>query len=211
MLDGYTLLPNGVIKQNKIFGALQKYDIKYVQERYDTYGDNNEKMAKLRFDVITRTIGRLPTDVLDIGYGNGSFLKYAGKFCKTYGSDISGYPVPDGCEFVSNIGEKKYDVVCLFDVLEHFDDPTALNNIKTNYLVVSLPWCHHRRYGDEWFKNWKHRRPDEHLWHFDNISLPAFVECFGYETIHLSCVEDEIRASLSTDSNILTAIFRKTQ
>ena len=55
---------------------------------------------------------------------------------RQYASQISGINVlsgwlPDG---LFNINQNGYDVICLFDVLEHVqDDSTALNNLK-NYL-----------------------------------------------------------------------------
>lgn len=209
MLDGYTVLKNGVIRQTGWFVAPKVYDVNYIRERYETYGEKNEQMSEVRFNNIVKVIGKVPKTILDIGYGNGSFLKYASKFCETYGSDISGYPIPEGSKFVDKIDDKEYDVVCMFDVLEHFTDPTEVKKIKTKYLAISVPWCHYEKHGDNWFRGWKHRRPDEHLWHFNSLSLPKFLEPFGYELLDFSNVEDQIRQSTLPDPNILTAIFEK--
>lgn len=209
MLNGYTITEDGVIKQDGFFDTPKVYDVQYVKERYDTYGDKNEKMSALRWDNIVNVLGRKPYMLFDIGYGNGSFLKYAQNFCPTWGHDVSGYPLPAGCRPAHDVTFGVYDVACMFDVLEHFVDPTIIKDINTSYLVVSAPWCHHDKYGDEWFKNWKHRRPDEHLWHFSDKSIIKFAKRCGYDIVDVSNVEDEIRTPEGKDPNILTVILKK--
>ena len=57
--------------------------------------------------------------------------------------------------------------------------------------------------------NWKHRRPDEHLWHFDEDSLYNFMKRMGYTFISSSNIEDTIRKNKEGETNILTAVFKK--
>ena len=47
--------------------------------------------------------------------------------------------------------------------------------------------------NDEWFESWKHRKPDEHLWHFNRDSLNKFMERMGYVMISSTNIEDTIR------------------
>ena len=42
-----------------------------------------------------------------------------------------------------------------------------VKKLKCKYILISVPCCHY--YSDDWFKNWKHRRPDEHIFHFNEI------------------------------------------
>ena len=64
---------------------------------------------------------------------------------------------------------------------------------------------------EEWFENWKHRRPDEHLWHFDKESLVNFMNRMGYVLVSHTNLEDTIRKnSQQKETNILTCVFRKT-
>ena len=57
--------------------------------------------------------------------------------------------------------------------------------------------------------NWKHRRPDEHLWHFNEKSIEKFFNEMGYDMLYHSNVEDIIRISNDEHQNILTCIFKK--
>ena len=208
-MEGYTVDANGTVHQNTWFNAPVVYDVNYVRQRYDTYGDKNEKMSQIRFNNIVKNIGRVPYTILDVGYGNGSFLKHCKQYCVAYGNDISGYPIPEGCTFEANIFEKEWDVVCMFDVIEHMEDPFIIKNLKTTYLTITIPLCHYNKFGENWFMNWKHRRPDEHLWHYDESSLVKFAQTCGYNLVNLSHVEDEIRKPEFTLPNTLTGIFKK--
>ena len=57
--------------------------------------------------------------------------------------------------------------------------------------------------------NWKHRRPDEHLWHFNEKSIEKFFNEMGYDIVDYSNVEDMIRITKEEYPNILTCIFKK--
>ena len=74
-------------------------------------------------------------------------------------------------------------------------------------MCISVPHCHNT--NDEWFEKWKHRRPDEHLWHFDQESLVKFMRRMGFVLCSSSNLEDTIRKNNDqTETNILTCIFR---
>ena len=165
-------------------------------------------MSNLRLGNIIGSISKVPKSILDIGYGSGNFLETAKNlipYC--YGNDISGYTIPPGCEFVSDIFNQYFEVITFFDSLEHFDDIYFLNALKCNYIVISLPWCHY--FDDDWFENWKHRKPDEHLWHFNSTSLTRFMKSQGFVTINITDIEDSIRKHGFSYSNILTGVFKK--
>ena len=209
MLDNYVQLKNGVIKQiHKNADVI--YDIAYVNDRYNSYKELSIKMSYLRLGYILGSIGRTPTSILDIGYGNGDFLSISSDIVpKCYGHDVSFYPIPkkDNIFFTSNPYMDEYDVVTFFDVLEHFDDIYDIRNLKANYIIISVPECHY--YSDEWFAEWKHRRPDEHLWHFNRESLINFMNEIGYMVLNTTNIEDTIRKNNQPYSNILTAAFIK--
>jgi hypothetical protein len=207
MLDNYEADKNGIIKQIK-FSKIQ-YNNEYVEQRYNSY-PTGEAMAYLRLGYLLGVLKDFtPGSILDVGYGNGDFLKIASKCIeKCSGSDIPpSYPLPNHIDQVNDIYEKAYDVVCFFDSLEHFDDIYEIKKIQARYVYISVPWCHY--VSDDWFDEWKHRRPDEHLWHFDLDSLRRFFRSMGYEYISHSAVEDTIRKPSSDLANILTAVFKK--
>jgi hypothetical protein len=213
MLEGYTRLDNGVIRQDRIFEQQKQYDHQYVDARYNSYGDLSKRMSYLRLGFLLGTIGFLPNSILDVGYGNGDFLSVCSDTIKDcYGNDISGYPLPDRCYFIDDITDRYFDVITFFDVLEHFDDPTIIEELDCSYIMISVPWCHWRGdQDDQWFANWKHRRPDEHLWHFNNLSLVKFFAECGYSLVSLCSIEDIIRKPETPLPNILTGIFKKNE
>lgn len=207
MIENYEILKNGLIKQKSILNKIRTYDYDYVNSSYNQYGEKGSQMAGLRLGYLVSKLGYWPKSILDVGYGNGDFLKICKNKIDSYGNDISGYPVPKGVTFVENIFERHYDVICFFDVLEHFEKINFVQDLKCDYIFLSLPWCHN--FSDEWFLNWKHRRPDEHLWHFDEKSIKNFFNEMGYEMIDYSNIEDLIRVSNEDYPNILTCIFKK--
>ena len=207
MIKNYEILKNGLIKQINIENQIQTYDKDYVDQRYNKYGEKGPQMAGLRFGYLIASLGFIPKSILDIGYGNGDFLKVTQESVNSFGNDISGYPVPNKTKFIQNIFDNHYDVISMFDVLEHFEDITFVKNLKCDYIYISLPWCHN--FSDKWFENWKHRRPDEHLWHFNENSIKNFFHEMGFEMVTYSNVEDVIRTPIDENPNILTCIFKK--
>ena len=208
MLNNYKKLENGVIKQKEIVDSILLYDYEYIETRYNSYGKKGLQMAYLRLGILLGVIGKTPNSILDVGYGNGDFLKVCNyTIPNCFGYDISNYSLPDGIEYASDITSDHYDVICFFDSLEHFKSISFIENIKCDYVYISLPWCHYK--SNEWFSNWKHRRVDEHLWHFNDISLDNFFSEFGYSRVYISSAEDIIRKPVDNLPNILTSIFKK--
>jgi len=79
--------------------------------------------------------------------------------------------------------------------------------LKCSVVCISVPNCHYK--DDEWFENWKHRRPNEHLWHFNKESLVKFMKRMGFVLCSYSNLEDTIRKNNDQiETNILTCVFR---
>ena len=174
MLDNYEKDLNGVIKQ--INCTPFSYDYSYA-DNYNTL-PTNDIMSHLRLGYIVGSLGKMPESILDVGYGNGAFLNLAKNSTTCYGHDISQYPIPEGVSFVENILENYYEVISFFDVIEHFSNPYFLKDLNCKYIVCSLPHCHN--FSDRWFEDWKHRKPNEHLWHFNEESFVNFFDVQGY-------------------------------
>lgn len=206
MLENYSILKNGVIKQdiiNKI-----TYNVDYINNSYNSYGIKNTQMSHLRLGYILGCLKHTPNSILDVGYGNGDFIKTCTNVIPNcFGNDISEYPIPEGVTFVGDIYSHKFDVVCFFDVLEHFDNIYDIEKLKSEYVVISLPECHY--FSDEWFDTWKHRRPNEHLWHFNKNSLINFMKEIGYQKIDICNIEDIVRKHDHSYTNIITGVFKK--
>jgi hypothetical protein len=206
-LNNYIKLENGIIKQvivNKI-----EYNYEYSKQ-YDNHGEKSNYLSYLRLGVLLGNIAKIPNSILDVGYGNGSFLNAAKNIIpKCSGFDISGFPLSHDITIENSITEKKFDVICFFDSLEHFDDIDIIENLNCEYIFISVPWCHYL--SDEWFLNWYHRKPNEHLWHFNDKSLVNFFNEKNFECIYINNFEDTIRKNSKCNEypNILSAIFKK--
>ena len=206
MVDGYSF-HRGILKQS-IIARPVIYDIEYVRQRYDEY-PTTRPLSLIRLRLI-RDVVRLGSGarILDVGYGNGDFLAVCHSFgFRTFGNDVSGYPVPPGTTFVKDILSNFYECVTFFDSLEHMPNIDFVSCLRTSYLVLSVPWCHYP--DDTWFLRWKHRRPDEHIFHFGRESLCQFMTEMGFETQYVGNPEDVIRKPADDLPNILTGIFKK--
>jgi hypothetical protein len=207
MLPNYKIDHLGVVHQieRKPFD----YATDYLDSRYHQYGALNQHMSYLRTGCISGAIGSFDS-ILDVGFGNGAFLSVAKDMCKVAGGyDVFDNPcLPSECERVYDITEKHWDVISFFDSLEHCESLDFVQDLKCNFVVISVPWCHYPE-DAAWFEQWKHRRPDEHLHHFDDVSLVNFMSAQGYTVKYVSCIEDLIRKPTTDLPNILTAIFEK--
>jgi hypothetical protein len=207
MLANYEQLSNGVIKQKQVNKI--KYDYNY-SNKYNSYGEKGKYLSHLRFGVLSGVLGHIPKSIVDVGYGNGDFLSVCiNATSNVYGCDISDYPVPNGVKRLDLNDVSGVEVTCFFDSLEHFDDISFIKDLNTEYVFISVPWCHY--ISDEWFENWYHRRENEHIYHFSESALKTFFLESGYECIYIGCFEDIIRINPSINPlpNILSGIFRK--
>ena len=195
--------------QSSVTGEPMKYNTQYM----DYYTKMDASMSLMRLNLLDQYVKF--SSLCDFGYGDGRFLSVLKELShdddKLYGHDISNYPLPEGVTFVEDIKDIDVDVTTFFDSIEHI--PVAniheiLGSIKTKYIMISLPWMHERM-GAEWFRNWKHRKENEHFHHFDAHGLITLVHKAGFTPIHICNHEDEIRKSVSYLPNILTIIAKK--
>lgn len=216
-IDGvpYAADPFGIIHQVNPGAFI--YDREYIASRYDTYpAEQLAAMAHLRLGLLMGVIGDdhfATPRLLDWGYGNGAFLKAAVNFpgWSAHGYEINSYGVPQGCHEEASPHNGWWDVVTMFDVLEHLKAPLELAMLKTKWLMLTVPFCHARSRGLEWFRNWKHRRIDEHITNWDAPAIESFLSVLKYEIFYLGSPEDMIRRSDGDWPNTLTVIARKNE
>jgi len=211
---GYVVDAHGVVHQEppKI---TQRYDREYVETRYCSIPEGVRNMSFLRIGFIVGIVRSFST-VLDIGYGNADFLalwqQWKSWNIEPWGFDVSGFPLPEGCKQATERealrGGRKWDVVTFFDSLEHFRDLDFLHEMQARHVVVTAPWCHYDRLGEEWFGQWKHRRPGEHIHHFNPVSLSLMMEAHGYEFMCNLTLEDGIRQPTNSHENTFTAVYK---
>ncbi len=214
MPDNYEMDALGVLHQ--VDFTPTGYDKTYLSY-YEAKSDRTIKLGYQRFGWILGLIDRMPESVLEIGYGTGTFIEAAqiGGVGECAGCDIADYPLPDGVEFLDweSALSKRWDVVAMFDVLEHIPDLSFLDRLRTRHLAVAVPYCRYRELGEDgeaWFNGWRMKLPNEHLHHFDPSSLKAVLSHHGYDCVTLNTFEDGMRLREGeTGPNILSGFFTR--
>ena len=142
------------------------------------------------------------TSILDYGCGCGYLTAFAPIGTSVDSFDIGIYyniPYPQ-----TGIQRERYDVICLFDVMEHVDwdnspDIQMKNMIKaSDFVFITVPIFT----GDDITK-WKHYRPGEHLYYFTEESLIMLLNSYGFSLVYKGYEECPPRI------DIITFIFRK--
>lgn len=211
MLDNYRMDEFGVVHQVDFTPVT--YDKTYISY-YEDLSDRTIKLGYQRMGWMLGLMGRIPSSVLEIGYGTGSFIEAAhitgAADCAGY--DIARYPLPEGVRFADweDALAREWDLVAMFDVLEHIPDLSFLGRLKARHLALAVPYCRYRELGDDWFRNWRMLLPNEHLHHFDRGSMVALLAHHGFDCVTLNTFEDGIRLRAGeTGPNILWGFFRK--
>lgn len=168
-------------------------------------------MSELRWNFIQRWL-RLAdgSRILDIGYGNGAFLKFA----RQHGMEVFGFDVHDedfGIPALDH-GVAGFDLICFFDSLEHLPAFEHLFVLHPSAVIVSIPDA--PDFLLETPREWRHFKPGEHLHYFSRHSLDLLMCEWGLTTkLVEGFPEDDLRGKLRIGSrvhdNIRTAIYRK--
>lgn len=204
MLENYKIDKFGVIHQINI--EKFNYDIDY-NNNYNKLGELGLRMSHLRLGYLIGSLGFIPNSILDIGVGNGDFIKTSSNIIENcYINDITKIEIKN-TTWVDDINIE-VDIITMFDVLEHLNDMTIISNFNCKYLLISLPNCEFGE-NDDWFYNWKHRKPNEHLHHFNKKSFIKYIESMGYKNVNITNIEDTIRKNNESYDNIITGLFKK--
>jgi hypothetical protein len=175
MLTNYCIDDFGVIHQIEFTPIT--YDREYISY-YEAKSDRTIKLGYQRMGWVLGLMGRMPHSVLEIGYGTGTFIEAAeiSGVGDCAGYDIARFPLPDGVRFVEweDALARHWDLVAMFDVLEHIPDLKFLERLDARHVAIAVPYCRWRELGDggdDWFRTWRMLLPNEHLHHFDRESL----------------------------------------
>lgn len=168
---------------------------------YVNYDKDKEPM-RIIFENYLKEAEKLMTGrrIFDIGTATGYFLDLAKKRgWETYGSDISSYATETarrrGHEVIvgdlANIKiNKKFNVVTLWDVLEHLEDPKKYLEIANGILedggilfinTVNIRSVWARLMG----KRWHLIVPPEHLFYFSPKSLRILLKNSGFTLLSM--------------------------
>lgn len=198
--SNYSIDEFGIIHQIEKDSFFKDYGI----ER-NNYGEISKYLSYLRLGFIQSVANNPEYSILDVGFGNGDFLKACSKYYKTTaGYDLIYDYLPKESKRENDLF-KYYDIITFFDSLEHFNNINIISKLDCKYLIISVPNC--KTFEENWFMNWKHRRPNEHLYHFNENSLCQFIISNKFEILKISYFEDTIRKS-EQEKNILTVVAK---
>lgn len=154
------------------------YDIEYYYNLLRIHSATAEYINNVRWDFLQKHLlltKNIVSTILDYGCGVGWFaaLRPKGLPIKMYTYDVMPVPqtgIPEDAEF---------DVITLWDVLEHIPDFTSLAPLlkKTNYVVISLPI----KPNDVAWKDYYHLKPGEHLHYYDIELLVELFRRYGFD------------------------------
>lgn len=205
-VEGYSIDHYWGVVYQEDMKITQVYDREYVESRYGNIPEKVQRINEIRLGFVEKMMTTLPDwKIIDYGCGTGSFVEFLrAKHFVAYGIDIAN-SFPKEFDAVSNYVES-CRMMTFFDSLEHLVHPwNPICKYKPVFVVISVP---DSEISD--FKNWKHRRYGEHLWHFDEISLTKFMHRLGYGRVFTSDAEDEVRGKNEVGMrNILTMGFER--
>ena len=189
------------------------YDENYVESRYGRYNYINcIRLNILRLNIIVDNfITNNANKIIDFGCGNGIFIELCNAIgMNAFGHDISNYKTNfRKISYADILKYKPWDIITFFDSLEHIINPfDIISEINAKYILMSFPNCKYLE-SAEWFMKWKHRRPGEHLWHFNEENIVYPLNRIGYHKMFSSSIEDIVRNDINNVPNIITIGFKK--
>lgn len=169
-----------------------------------------------------------PGKILDVGAGTGDFLLKA----KKRGWKVSGIEPNESARKLallkdlnlqadlSKVGTEKFDVICLWHVLEHIPNlEEEISNFrallkKDGILVIAVP--NFKSHDAEYYREfWAAYDVPRHLWHFSQNGIKNLLSQFGLNLISTKAlIFDAYYVSLLSEknktgsSNYLKAIYR---
>jgi SAM-dependent methyltransferase len=182
----------------------------------------NDPLNLFRLGLISRWL-RTGDSVLDIGCCIGEFIRFAERYYSCVGYDPNQFAIKIARSRVNSpiYGELNGKVphvkmVTMFDVIEHLQDPYGfLDNLRDNYLlpngtiVVITPNVDSIPVWDETsLQNWKHYKPEEHLFLYSEKGLTTLFERSGFQVIHVGQEESDIRPG-NSNGGLLTVVARR--
>lgn len=199
----YKLDRYGFWKQNEP----QKFN---YDDEYERKQSTNIEMVYLRLGWLAAHLGCFEMKnmtAVDIGAGNGNFVRYGkNKFKNLYSYDITGNTISQ-----ETLENTIWDLVVLTDTLEHFDDINKLFNLNWKYAFISFPETPKVLVWEE-LMDWKHFKPDEHIWCLNMNGMIQWLSDNGCEIMAKGNPEDLIRTNKDKDkenTNISTILTKR--
>lgn len=142
--------------------------------------------------------------IFDVGAATGFFMKIAeARGWRTEGIDISEYAAERGRKDGLNIKagtleraelpRNTYDVVTMWDVIEHMSNPSAdllrvREMLRSNGLLAINTPDSGSLYAKILGSRWHLFVPPEHIWYFNRRSISKLLEKNGFEVVEIGCI-----------------------
>ena len=149
------------------------YKIEYYEHMLRLYGATGEKIAKIRWHFVRDV---RPSVVLDYGAGLGWF-----RAMRPMGLDVDSFDLDEFPVSHTGIRRGSYDLICLWDVIEHLPNFSPLERLfdMTDHVALTVPI----KPENTLLADWKHFKPLEHLHYFSRDDIEVLFAGFGYELI----------------------------
>ena len=138
--------------------------------------------------------------ILDVGCATGDFVIAATDRYEVWGLDVSDYAIREarnrcslpydrlqaGSLYAIPFGDRMFDAIVLWDVLEHLGDPAAaMEQIKRSLKIGGVFVCSTPNIG-AWTakimkKRWAFMTPPEHICFYDRVTLERLLREYRFE------------------------------
>ncbi|MGR0482551.1 MAG: class I SAM-dependent methyltransferase [Candidatus Electronema sp. V4] len=192
--------------------SVSSNNIEKYSERYEREILNSKACSCWHFIETQAETSQHGLSILDIGCGQGMFLDIAHEHgLLTAGIELAsnaaltakskGHEILCGSVTKTNFSERKFDIVTLWDLLEHLDDPRqvllntydSLRSDGRMFILTPMMGSIYDRLGLLLFRLsggrlamlvrmcWSH----EHLWRFDADGLKNVLLSIGFREVHV--------------------------
>ena len=152
-----------------------------------------ETISRIRWDFVSKSKSSI---VLDYGSGPGWFAAFAPKGIEVDTYDIAPWPQ-------TGINHKYYDLITMWDVIEHIPDLKILEPLlnSTKSIALATPMLP----KNTELKTWRHYKPGEHINLFTKETLQEYFRNFGFRLIKSGYPE----CDCGIRQDIFSALFKK--
>lgn len=139
--------------------------------------------------------------LLDFGCGPGTFHEQAPD-----GFIATGWDINPNSKYSKCVPGGKYDILTMWDVIEHLSDPFApIRNYKPEYVFICTPNADNTSILE--FMKWKHFKINEHLHYYTPLTISMSMKSIGYDILDCNYDEGYLRDPQNPDA-IFTAVFK---